>query len=167
MKPCTVMIVAAAAVCLRVAIPVMAQSVDDQPRSNKDVFERVCRHAADSLLRQGGAHRMSRALVKIAGGEQAQFFRSAFIDAAGSVSGTVFTEGTGADTIVTFGIEDVQVAYSQSFRERWFGERKTERTAIVAVRCEMQQQSTGKLLYTGSLMVIRLLSGRRRPVLSM
>jgi hypothetical protein len=147
MKLRTVIIGAAAAVSLFVSLPARAQSV--QPRTNKDVFESICRSAADSVLRQGCSQGMSRVVVKAAAGERTQFFRPAFIDAATAFSGTVFTDGTSADTIVTFGIEDVQVSYGQSFREGWFGEKRTERTATIAVRCEMQQQSTGKLLYSG------------------
>jgi hypothetical protein len=128
-----------------------AQAGEPGARPTKDMFNEVCRSAADSLLRQCGLTRASSVQIRFASGERTLFFRSVLLDAVAAQSAVVYAEGSRADTIITLGIEDAQVAYGTAFRERWFGERKTERTAALAVRLEMQQRSTGKILFAGTL----------------
>jgi len=128
-----------------------AQADEPGTRPTKDMFNEMCRSAADSLLRQCGLAHASSVQIRFAGGERTQFFRSVLLDAVAAQSAAVYVEGAHADTIITLGIEDAQVAYGTAFRERWFGERKTERTAALAVRLEMQLRSTGKILFAGTL----------------
>lgn len=134
-----------------VAAASIAQTTDEGARPARDLMITACRRAADSLMHAAGIHGSPRVLVRFTAGEKTAFFRSTLIDAAASAAGTLYTDAGQADTIVTLGIDDAAVSYGDAFRERWFGEKKTVRTVAVGVRLEMQQGSTGKILYTGTI----------------
>jgi hypothetical protein len=140
----SVMIVAS---CFAISV----QAAEPRLRMNKDLFESASTMAADSLLRHCGITKASTILLRFSPGELTALFRPVLLDAVTGHSAAVFTDGTHADTIVTIGVDDVQVQYGGAFRERWFGEKLTERTATASVRIEMQQLSTGKILFAGSL----------------
>jgi hypothetical protein len=145
-----IILIAGIAACLLSFVSI-AQTTAQATRPNKALFDEACRMAADSLILHTGIGRSSTVQARCAGSEHTQFFRSVLMDAVTSAAGTVDGEGTSADTIISFFVEDVQVAFGDSFRERWLGEKKTERTVLAAVRLEMQLLSTGKILYTGTV----------------
>jgi len=141
---------AAILVCL-VVVTAAAQTSDQGARPNREMFDAACRQGADSLLRLGGASCRPSVQLRFTDGERTAHFRGVLVDAVAAASGAVYTDGTLADTIVTFGVEHVTVSYGDAFRDGWFGEKRTQRTATVTVRLEVQLRSNAKLLSTGTV----------------
>ena len=107
-------------------------SEHEQPKTNREIFFRLCDSAMDEIVSSYGIVSMP-VYVKTGNDTISSYFREQIIQSLASRNVAVFLRGDSTATTLELNVQESSVFYSEVFTESFFGERKTERNVGLVI----------------------------------